>query len=131
LDKSNRWWKKYDSIGLICRFDYDNIIINASFNKENLAQLKKKYSSVLNEKINDVIQDTSKQVKHGQIETNTKIGNVKVLKIDLNQNDIIQEQEEEEFEIPEELMNQINNEDSKENKNIDKKINKENPSQDL
>ena len=72
-----------------------------------------------------------KQIKNGQIETNTKIGNVKVLKIDLNQNDIIQEQEEEEFEIPEELMNQINNEDSKENKNIDKKINKENPSQDL
>ena len=123
--------KKYDSIGLIRGFDYDNIIINASFNKENSSQLKKKYSSVINEKINDVIQDTLKQIKNGQIETNTKIGNVKVLKIDLNQNDIIQEQEEEEFEIPEELMDQINNEENNGNKNIDNKNNKEIPNQDL
>jgi hypothetical protein len=123
--------KKYDSIGLIRGFDYDNIIINASFNKENSSQLKKKYSSVINEKINDVIQDTLKQIKNGQIETNTKIGNVKVLKIDLNQNDIIQEQEEEEFEIPEELMNQITNEENNGNKNIDNKNNKEIPNQDL
>ena len=137
---SNQWikvngdGKKYDSIGLIRGFDYDNFIINASINSENSSDLNKyskKYSSILNEKINGAIQDALNQLKSGY--TKSSSPGIKILKIDLNQNDIAQEQEQEDFEIPEELMKEINkneNLDINNNHNDnDKKINekKENP----
>lgn len=123
---SNQWLKiagdgkKYDSIGLSRGFDYDNFIINASINQENSANLNKyakKYSSYFNEQINNAIQNALTQLKNGD----TKIGSpgIKVVKIDLNQNEIFQEQNEDEnFEIPEELLNEINNDENNNNDNI-------------
>ena len=134
---SNRWikitgdGKKYDSIGLIRGFDFDNFIINASINPENASDLNKntkKYSSFLNEKINGAIQDALNQIRSGYTKSTTP--GIKIIKIDLNQNDNDQE-EQEDFEIPEELMKEINknenldinNNDNDNNINKDKKIN--------
>ena len=103
-------------------FDYDNLIINAAMNVEQTADLNKytkKYSSFLNEKINDAIQDALNQLKNGELKV-TKPG-IKVVKIDLNQNEILQDEgQEENFDIPEELMKELN-----ENENNDNKKNEE------
>ena len=85
-------------------------------------------SSILNEKINGAIQDALNQLKSGY--TKSSSPGIKILKIDLNQNDIAQEQEQEDFEIPEELMKEINKNENIDinNNHNDKKINeKENP----
>ena len=120
--KVNGDGKKYDSIGLLRGFDYDNLIINAAMNVEQTADLNKytkKYSSFLNEKINDAIQDALNQLKNGELKV-TKPG-IKVVKIDLNQNEILQDEgQEENFDIPEELMKELN-----ENENNDNKKNEE------
>ena len=120
--KVNSDGKKYDSIGLLRGFDYDNLIINAAMNVEQTADLNKytkKYSSFLNEKINDAIQDALNQLKNGELKV-TKPG-IKVVKIDLNQNEILQDEgQEENFDIPEELMKELN-----ENENNDNKKNEE------
>ena len=118
--------KKYDSVGLIRGFDYDNLIINASINQDNLSNLNRnsrRYSSFLNEKINDAIQDALNQLKSGYIKSSTP--GVKILKIDLDQNEINQEQEED-FEIPEELMREINKNENIDISNKDKKKDKKN-----
>lgn len=111
--------KKYDSIGLLRGFDYDNFIINAAINAEQSSDLNKyskKYSSFLNEKINDAIQDALNQLKNGELQV-TKPG-IKVLKIDLNQNEILQDEgQEENFEIPEELMKELNKNENEQNDN--------------
>ena len=130
---SNQWikvtgdGKKYDSIGLIRGFDFDNFIINASINSENASDLNKytkRYSSFLNEKINGAIQDALSQIKSGY--TKSSSPGIKIVKIDLNQNDIVQE-EQEDFEIPEELMKEINKNENLDinnnDNNKDKKIN--------
>ena len=128
---SNHWLKvtgdgkRYDSIGLLRGFDYDNFIINASINQENSANLNKyakKYSNFFNEQVNNAIQDAITQLRN----EDTSVGSpgIKVLKINLNQNEIFQEQEQDEnFEIPEELLNEINNNEN--NNNDNKKINNE------
>ena len=121
--------KKYDSIGLLRGFDYDNFIINTAMNIEHATDLNKftkKYSSFLNEKINDAIQDALNQLKNGEL----KITNpgIKVVTIDLNQNEILQDDvQEENFEIPEELMKELNkNErDTNNEKNGKQNINKD------
>ena len=141
---SNRWIKingdekKYDSIGLIRGFDYDNLIINTPVNLEktfDVNKYKKKYSSFLNEKINVILQDTLNQLKNEGIQSENDEPGIKVIKIDLNQNNFFQEEpeeQEENFEIPEEIMNEINKnenifndknkpiDDNKKNQNINK-----------
>ena len=116
--KVNGDGKKYDSIGLLRGFDYDNLIINAAMNVEQTADLNKytkKYSSFLNEKINDAIQDALNQLKNGELKV-TKPG-IKVVKIDLNQNEILQDEgQEENFDIPEELMKELNENENNDNK---------------
>ena len=85
----------------------------------DLNKYTKKYSSFLNEKINDAIQDALNQLKNGELKV-TKPG-IKVVKIDLNQNEILQDEgQEENFDIPEELMKELN-----ENENNDNKKNEE------
>ena len=116
---SNQWikisgdGKKYDSIGLIRGFDFDNIVIYGSVNAENsddLNKLNKKYSSALNGKINDAIRNALSQINTKDLKSNGK-SNVKVIKIDLNQNEIIQDDEEDTvFDIPEELMEELTKE---------------------
>ena len=128
---SNQWikisgdGKKYDSIGLIRGFDFDNIVIYGSVNAENsddLNKLNKKYSSALNEKINGAIRNALSQINTKDLKSNGK-SNVKVIKIDLNQIELIQDDEEDTvFDIPEELMEELTKEG---NQNENKKdINK-------
>ena len=114
---SSHWIKvngdgnKYDSIILIRGFDYDNFIINSQITKDNSIdynKLSKKYSQVISEKINGAIQDAMKQIKKGDLNTIKQDGkNVKIIKIDLNQNDIIDENKDDDFDIPEELMDEL------------------------
>ncbi len=88
----------------------------------------------MNEKINGILQDALNQLKNGGSKSDSDSPGIKVVKIDLNQNNLFQEEPEEQnenFEIPEELMNEINknenivNEDkpindNKKNQNINK-----------
>ena len=114
---SSHWIKvngdgnKYDSIILIRGFDYDNFIINSQITKDNSIdynKLSKKYSQVISEKINGAIQDVMKEIKKGDLNTIKQDGkNVKIIKIDLNQNDIIDENKDDDFDIPEELMDEL------------------------
>ena len=109
--KVNGDGKKYDGIGLLRGFDYDNLVINAALNPEglsNLSKYTKQYSSVLSEKINGALIDVINKMKTE--DSKTKTGKIKVLTIDLNQNDIMQNVEQEEnFDIPEELLKEIDN----------------------
>ena len=134
---SSRWIKvngdgnKYDSIILIRGFDYDNFVINAQVSKDNsidFNKINKKYSEVISERINNAIQDTMKQLKNGaDINTIKENGkNVKIIKIDLNQNDILEQNEQEDFDIPEELMDELEKKENKINKERKEKNKKEN-----
>ena len=127
---SYRWVKingngeKYDYIGLIRGFDYDNFVINAVATKSDMVDLNKltkKYSDAFNEKINEMITKIVGNLKNEDFQSidADNLGNVKVVQIHLNQNDL-QENEENDFDIPEEIMEEINkNEKEKnENKNI-------------
>jgi len=117
--KVNGDGKKYDGIGLLRGFDYDNFIINCSIDKEK-TDISKKYSSFINEKINDALQEVFNQLKNGDLKSKKP---AKIIKIDLNDHDIYQEQgQDDSFEIPEELMNEINNND-KINNDKEKKMN--------
>ena len=130
---SSRWIKvngdgnKYDGILLIRGFDYDNFVINSEITKDNSIdynKISKKYSEVIRGKINGALQDAMKNIKSGEdISTiNEKGKNVKIIKIDLNQNDILEQNQEEDFDIPEELINEL---EKNQNKNIkDEKNNK-------
>ena len=134
---SSRWIKvngdgnNYDSILLIRGFDYDNFVINSQITKDNSIDFNKihqKYSEVIRGKINGALQDVMKNIKGGEdISTiNEKGKNVKIIKIDLNQNDILEQNQEEDFDIPEELINELEknqNKNIKEEKNNKKKEN--------
>jgi hypothetical protein len=143
---SNQWikisgdGKKYDSIGLIRGFDFDNFVIYGSVNAENsddLNKLNKKYSSSLNEKINGAIRNALSQINAKDFKSNGKTGNVHVVKIDLNQNDLIQDDEEDTiFDIPEELLAELTEEENrndpqKEKNTNEKDSNENNNKQDL
>ncbi len=127
---SSRWVKvngngqMYNYIGLIRGFDYDNFVINAVATKGDMVELNKltkKYSDAFNEKINEMITKIVGNLKNEDFQSidADNLGNVKVVQIHLNQNDV-QENEENDFDIPEEIMEEINkNEKEKnENKNI-------------
>jgi len=100
--------EKYDYIGLIRGFDYDNFVINAVANKDDLIdvnKLTKKYSTAFNEKINEMITKIVSGLKNEDFQS-SDIGGVKVVQVNLNQNDLVQENDED-FDIPEELMDEI------------------------
>ena len=138
---SNQWikingdGKKYDSIGLIRGFDFDNILINSSMDGLiNYNQITKKFSSVISEKLSDVINEAVNDIKGGNEKNNKNIidkGNIKVIKINLNEEDIAPNNEED-FEIPEELLNEIDKiNKGKEQENKNKNKNEINLNEDL
>ena len=114
--------KKYESIGLIRGFDYDNIAINSSMEGLiNYNQLTRKFSSVISEKLSNVINEAVNNYKEGKDKNDEIInkGGIKIIKINLGEEDIIQNNEED-FDIPEEILNELdkNNEEIKvDNKN--------------
>ena len=127
---SSRWIKvngngeMYDSIGLIRGFDYDNFVINALATKDEMfevSKLSKKYYSAFNEKINEVISQIVNGLKTDDIKSSDLGPGVKVVQVNLNQNDLVPENEEE-FEIPDEIMEEINK--NEKDKNNENKINK-------
>ena len=131
---SSHWIKvngdgnKYDSIVLIRGFDYDNFVINAPVSKDNsidFNRINKKYSDVISERINDAIQDAMKQIKNGADLNSIKDKgkDVKIIKIDLNQNDILEQNDKEDFDFPEELMDEL---EKNENKIIEERDRKNN-----
>ena len=130
--KVNGNGEKYDYIGLIRGFDYDNFVINAVAIKSDLVDLNKltkKYNAAFNERINEVITKIFGDLKSEDlksIDTNN-LGNVKVVQIHLNQNDVAQETEDNDFDIPEEIMEEIDkNENIKNDNNKNQKINDNN-----
>ena len=130
---SNQWikisgdGKKYDSIGLIRGFDFDNFVIYGSVNAENsydLDKITKKYSSALSEKINGAIRSALSQIDTKDLKSNGKTNKVKIIKIDINQNELIQDDEEDAiFDIPEELMDELTKEGNQNEKIKDKNTN--------
>ena len=128
---SNQWisingdGKKYDSIGLIRGFDFDNIVINSSM--DGLINYKKKkkklFSSFISEKLSNVINEAVNDIKGDKTKDNKNIidkGSVKIIKINLNEEEIEPpNNEDEDFEIPEELLKEIDkpNEGKKQEKN--------------
>ena len=134
---SGRWVKvngngeMYSYIGLIRGFDYDNFVINAMANKDDMfevSKLNKKYYSAFNEKINEMITKIVTGLKSEDFQTSElgNIGGVKVVQVNLNQNDLAQENEED-FEIPDEIMKEINQKENikKNENNINKKKDKD------
>jgi hypothetical protein len=140
---SNQWisingdGKKYDSIGLIRGFDFDNIVINSSMDGlVNYNQITKKlFSSFISEKLSNVINEAVNDIKGGKTKDNKNIidkGAVKIIKINLDEEEIQPpDNEDEDFEIPEELLKEIDksNEGKKQEKNNIKT--KENFNEDL
>ena len=125
--KVNGNGEKYDYIGLIRGFDYDNFVINAVASKSDLNDLNKltkKYSTAFNEKINEVITKLVGDLKNEDLKSinGDNIGNIKVVQIHVNQNDMPQETDDNDFEIPEEIMEEINKNEKIKNDN-NKKIN--------
>ena len=117
--KINGDGKKYDGIGLLRGFDYDNFIIKCYIDKDKRIDITKKYSNLINEKINTALQEVFSQINNGDFKSKTP---TKIIKIDLNDYNINREQEQDEsFEIPEELLNEINK-DENINNEIEKKI---------
>ena len=118
--------EKYDYIGLIRGFDYDNFVINAVASKNDLNDLNKltkKYSTAFNEKINEVITKLVGDLKSEDFKSidGNNIGNIKVVQIHLNQNDMAQETDDNDFEIPEEIMDEINKNEKIKNDNNKKR----------
>ena len=118
--------EKYDYIGLIRGFDYDNFVINAVASKNDLNDLNKltkKYSTAFNEKINEVITKLVGDLKSEDFKSidGDNIGNIKVVQIHLNQNDMAQETDDNDFDIPEEIMDEINKNEKIKNDNNKKR----------
>ena len=127
---SSRWVKvngngqMYNYIGLIRGFDYDNFVINAMATKDEMSEvskLNKKYSSAFNEKINEMITKIVTGLKSEDFQSSDLGGGVKIVQVNLNQNDLNQETDED-FEIPDEIMKEINKYEK--NNNNEKKVNK-------
>ena len=116
--------KKYESIGLIRGFDYDNISIMSSMEGlPNYNQLTKQFSSFINEKIRTTINEEVIKFKSGKgIESKEENG-VKIIKINLDQADIDVNDKEEDIDFPEEYMKEIENiykNEKEQNKNLKK-----------
>ena len=130
---SARWVKvngngqMYDYIGLIRGFDYDNFVINAMATKDEMSEvskLNKKYSSAFNEKINEMITKIVTGLKSEDFQSSDLGGGIKVVQVNLNQNEFNQETDED-FEIPDEIMKEINKyEKNNNNNNKENKVNK-------
>lgn len=129
---SNRWikingdGKKYESIGLERGFDFDNIVINSAVDGQvDLNQMTRKYfSNILNDKISTAINQALNNIKDGKSIKGNSIDPVKVIKINIDPGEIAKNKnEEEEFDIPEELLNQIDKKEKNENDNKDTKKN--------
>ena len=129
---SNRWikingdGKKYESIGLERGFDFDNIVINSAVDGQvDLNQMTRKYfSNILNDKISSAINQAINNIKDGKSIKGNSIDPVKVIKINIDPGEIAKNKnEEEEFDIPEELLNQIDKKEKNENDNKDTKKN--------
>ncbi len=104
--------KKYDSILLIRGFDYDNFVISSQVNKDNSVgyeKINQKYSEAMKEKINIAIKDAMKEIKSGDIKKIKENGeNIKIVQIELNNNDI-KTDDDEDYDIPDELMEELEN----------------------
>ena len=130
--KVNGDGKKYESIGLIRGFDYDNILILSSMEGAiNYNQLTKQFSSVINEKIRDTINEEVNKIKNsqGQFKSTDNKNGVKIIKIDLDQQDIIKN-DDDNYELPEELLKEIENYNNKEKKDNIQKANDKNKDKD-
>ena len=130
---SNHWikingdGKKYESIGLERGFDFDNIVINSAVDGQvDFNQMTRKYfSNILNDKISTAINQAINNIKDGKNIKGNNIDPVKVIKINIDPGEIVQNKnEEEDFDIPEELLNQIDKREKNENDN--KEIRKNN-----
>ena len=129
--KVNGDGKKYDGITLERGFDYDNIVINSSMEGQlNYNTMTKQFSSFLNKKISDAINQAINNLDRKNI-----VDGVKVIKINVGQEDIIKNKKEEDFDIPEEIMKEINKEkqkkEEKSNKNKEKNNKNENKNNNL
>jgi hypothetical protein len=138
---SNHWikingdGKKYESIGLERGFDFDNIVINSAVDGQvDFNQMTRKYfSSILNDKISTAINQAINNIKDGKSIKGNNIDPVKVIKINIDPGEIVENKnEEEDFDIPEELLNQIDKREKNENdnkeirkNNINKKLNED------
>ena len=126
MDKDKWRWKKYESIGLERGFDFDNIVINSAVDGQvDLNQMTRKYfSNILNDKISTAINQALNNIKDGKSIKGNSIDPVKVIKINIDPGEIAKNKnEEEEFDIPEELLNQIDKKEKNENDNKDTKKN--------
>ena len=130
---SNHWikingdGKKYESIGLERGFDFDNIVINSAVDGQvDFNQMTRKYfSNILNDKISTAINQAINNIKDGKNIKGNNIDPVKVIKINIDPGEIVENKnEEEDFDIPEELLNQIDKREKNENDN--KEIRKNN-----
>ena len=102
--------KKYESIGLIRGFDYDNISIMSSMEGlPNYNQLTKQFSSFINEKIRTTINEEVNKIKSGKGIDSKEENGVKIIKINLDQADIDVNDKEEDIDFPEEYMKEIEN----------------------
>ena len=138
---SNHWikingdGKKYESIGLERGFDFDNIVINSAVDGQvDFNQMTRKYfSNILNDKISTAINQAINNIKDGKSIKGNNIDPIKVIKINIDPGEIVQNKnEEEDFDIPEELLNQIDKREKNENdnkeirkNNINKKLNED------
>ena len=98
--------------------------------KLNYNQMTKQISSFLSKKISDAINQAINNLDRKNI-----VDGVKVIKINVGQEDIIKNKKEEDFDIPEEIMKEINKEkqkkEEKSNKNKEKNNKNENKNNNL
>ena len=107
-------------------FDYDNIVIMASLEGTvNYNQLTKQFSSLINDKIRNTINEEVNKLtgKKGKYLNKDENG-IKVIKINIEQEDIIKN-EEENIDFPDDLIDEIENK-YKEEKNLYEKNQREN-----
>jgi hypothetical protein len=112
--KINGDGKKYESIGLMRGFDYDNIAIMSSMEGlPNYNQLTKQFSSFIKEKIRTTLSEEVDKIKGRKVgRDKAKKGEndgVKIIKIDIDQEDIIKNDKEEDFNLSEEFLNEVEN----------------------
>ena len=112
--KINGDGKKYESIGLMRGFDYDNIAIMSSMEGlPNYNQLTKQFSSFIKEKIRTTLSEEvdkiiGRKVGRDKAKKGENDG-VKIIKIDIDQEDIIKNDKEEDFNLSEEFLNEVEN----------------------
>ena len=122
--------KKYESIGLMRGFDYDNISIMSSMeNLPNYNKLAKSFSTYINEKVKDTLNKEVNKIRSGKgvKGKGEDTSGIKVIKINIDQGDIIKNDIEEDIDFPEEFMNEVENKyknEKEENRNNLKNNNK-------